>query len=356
MNNHRIKSYSNNFDSLRFLFACFVIITHSFPLTGNLESKEPLMQITNGQLSFSFIGLKGFFIISGYLIYQSFERSRTIISFLWKRVLRIFPAFILMSFIVTFILGLIASDLNVINYLKDHGTYFYFFDSINLFFHEYNSCLPGVFVSNSHGCEVNGSLWTISYEFLFYIAFIFIFFLKKYKLVLKGLFTGILLLLLFLQFKYINPYFKQEVYLLGSSIGIKALIDFGIYFIAGILLSLYKIEEIKKRNWLTLILLVIFLISLCLNVFRFLSPFVLSPIVIMLGLRKASFLPFLRKTGDLSYGIYLWAFPIQQTLAQYLNPSPFLMIILTTLICIPFAYMSWHKIEKPALELKSIFK
>ena len=95
----------NNFNFLRLCFALFVIITHSFPITGALEKYEPLINFTKGQLSFSFLGLKGFFVISGFLIYKSFERSNNIYEFLFKRILRVFPALILMSMLMVFLLG-----------------------------------------------------------------------------------------------------------------------------------------------------------------------------------------------------------------------------------------------------------
>lgn len=81
----------NNFDFLRLIFASFVIITHSYPLSGVKEC-DWLCQLSNGQISFSYIGLKGFFVISGYLIFQSLQRSDNIIDYFWKRVLRLFPA------------------------------------------------------------------------------------------------------------------------------------------------------------------------------------------------------------------------------------------------------------------------
>jgi len=82
---------ANNFDLLRILFAWFVIISHSYVLNG-LGATDPLFEATNHNFLFSFIGVKGFFIISGYLIFKSMMVSRSIPEYLVKRVLRIFPA------------------------------------------------------------------------------------------------------------------------------------------------------------------------------------------------------------------------------------------------------------------------
>jgi peptidoglycan/LPS O-acetylase OafA/YrhL len=85
----------NNFDFLRLLFASFVIITHSYALSGNKEC-DLLCQYTNGQVSFSYLGVRGFFVISGYLVFQSLKRSRNIFDYSIKRILRLYPALILM--------------------------------------------------------------------------------------------------------------------------------------------------------------------------------------------------------------------------------------------------------------------
>lgn len=84
------EKHANNFDFLRLLLASFVIITHSYPLTGR-EEHDWLYQITNGQTLFSYIAVRGFFAISGYLIFQSMLQSKNIINYYWKRFLRIFP-------------------------------------------------------------------------------------------------------------------------------------------------------------------------------------------------------------------------------------------------------------------------
>jgi peptidoglycan/LPS O-acetylase OafA/YrhL len=82
---------ANNFDLLRILFAWFVIVSHSYVLNGD-GATDPLFEATNSTFLFSFIGVKGFFIISGYLIFKSMMVSASIFEYLVKRVLRIFPA------------------------------------------------------------------------------------------------------------------------------------------------------------------------------------------------------------------------------------------------------------------------
>src|SRR6476646_3313529 len=82
--------HQNNFDFLRLIFALSVIITHSYPLSG-LPEIDPLHRLTAGQLSFSYVGVRGFFVISGFLIYESLMRSKGLDDYFIKRILRIYP-------------------------------------------------------------------------------------------------------------------------------------------------------------------------------------------------------------------------------------------------------------------------
>src|ERR1700682_1934130 len=92
-------SHRNNFGLLRRVFAMCVLVSHSFELVDGNRSREPLTFIF-GTLSLGEFGVDGFFLVSGYLITQSFETSASSLSYLWKRILRIYPAFII-SFVIS---------------------------------------------------------------------------------------------------------------------------------------------------------------------------------------------------------------------------------------------------------------
>ena len=101
------KIKNNNFDFLRFLFALFVVISHAYALSGTTEEHSGVNWLSNGQLSFSQIGFSGFFIISGYFIFQSLQRSKSLSEYYKKRFLRLFPALavvlLLSLFLVLFV-------------------------------------------------------------------------------------------------------------------------------------------------------------------------------------------------------------------------------------------------------------
>ena len=161
----------NNFDFLRLVFALLVVIAHSYPLSGNSISNQWIYQITNGQIELSNIGLNGFFIISGYLIYQSLDRSKTIINYLWKRILRLFPA-LFVVLLLTVILALFLYE-GPVSKVNNKDFYSYIPRNLSLYNLQYN--FTGVFGKNPFPSAINGSLWTICYEFTLSILLGFLF-------------------------------------------------------------------------------------------------------------------------------------------------------------------------------------
>jgi len=86
-------SVTNNFDSLRLIFAILVILSHSFPLTRGSNDTEPLMRLTHGQITLGNISVWAFFVISGFLITQSWQRTPKVVKYLKRRIGRIYPGF-----------------------------------------------------------------------------------------------------------------------------------------------------------------------------------------------------------------------------------------------------------------------
>src|SRR5690606_19253145 len=99
------------------------IFSHSYLLLDKGE-EEPLYRWVNG-LYFSELGVYGFFVISGYLIYQSLERSSSVKSYLKKRIRRVFPALFVVVFLATFVLGSLRTTLPLSQYLSSSSTWLY---------------------------------------------------------------------------------------------------------------------------------------------------------------------------------------------------------------------------------------
>jgi peptidoglycan/LPS O-acetylase OafA/YrhL len=146
------------FDLVRLFGAILVIFGHSYPLTG---VAGPGLA-ANGVAT---IGVKIFFVVSGYLIAQSWLRDPNLPRFLIRRCLRIFPALIVLIFVTTFIVGPLLSRLPASEYFTHPETYNYL-QNILLYI---NYFLPGVFEKNIYPNAVNGSLWSLPAEFSMYI-------------------------------------------------------------------------------------------------------------------------------------------------------------------------------------------
>ena len=168
---------SNNFDFLRLLFASLVIVSHSFPLTGQPEIAGVF---TNDQLSLGSLSVDCFFIMSGYLIFQSLERSKTLLSYLWKRILRLFPALFILLIITLLILPFLYNGADI---SKESSYWSYLPNGLSLYRIQYN--VNGVFENNLYPKAINGSLWSLSYEFTLYLILMIIFPFRENKNIVR---------------------------------------------------------------------------------------------------------------------------------------------------------------------------
>lgn len=159
----------NNFDFVRASAAVGVLITHCFDLSDK-ASLEPLRMLNANSLSFYAVRI--LFIVSGFLIAQSARNSTSSVTFFSKRALRIFPALIVTVFLSIFLLGPVVTTFSLPTYFRRVETYRYF-SNILLYCNQQE--LPGVFGVVNHSSIVNGSLWTLTYEFTFYIGLYIIF-------------------------------------------------------------------------------------------------------------------------------------------------------------------------------------
>jgi peptidoglycan/LPS O-acetylase OafA/YrhL len=336
----------NNFDFLRFLFAIFVIVSHSYPLSGT-PSCDWLCEITKGELQFSDIGVKGFFIISGYLIFQSLLRSKSLTDYFWKRCLRLFPA-LLIVLLLTVLLAPIVYEGNV-SYWENKSIYSYISKNLSLFKLQYS--ISGVFEKNSYGSAINGSLWTICYEFTMYVLLAALFFFRKNERVLRVAF--------FVFYSLFAGYFfflKDDLAYRFLDVQSTTLAEFGLFFLGGSFLALLKFDQFKFLKLATLVSGVLILCSESLIQDPVIFRIVLWPFFIIgIGLQSFKYISRIgEKIGDLSYGIYIYEFPIQQTLMYYFKLNALELMFLSIPISIFFGYLSWHLVEVKMLRYKNV--
>lgn len=339
---------NNNFDILRLMCALLVIVSHSYALLV-IYGEEPLLQGT-GWLLASGIGLCGFFTISGYLILQSLVTSKNIFSYLAKRCLRIFHGLLVCLILVVVACSFFYTGEG--NYWTQYETYSFIWNNLSLYDLQWE--IPGVFVNNPYDASIDGSLWTLAYEYSLYLCIIVLFFMRKHKGVIAGLSILALALILtkniFFATKLANAYY--------FNLSLNLFMPFAQYFVTGMLLQNRQTFRTDKAR--LIIIGICAASAICITIIHTyvnIKPLVMlfvSALFIMLGeLYWKPVSDGLKRIGDMSYGTYIYAFPIQQMLiASIPGITPIWLMVLTSISVLPIAFASWHIVEKRALSLK----
>ena len=341
----------NNFDFLRFLLAILVIAYHCFPLTYGAAQPSNVVWVLaerGGTAAVPF-----FFIISGFLITQSWVKNPNLKLFLTKRTLRIFPAFIAAAVFCALIVGPLSTS--------DTSAYWQSFKWPK--FLVYLFLLPAdvvgpdmslVFPSLPFPSFINGSFWTLRYEFECYVLVAFLGLLGFYKGKRWILCAFALLLTLWTiqSLTHWQIFSGREIPLLGNMQRWARLLTF---FLTGMTFYLYRarIPYSRRLFWISFA-------AIGLSIFSRTSFEVVLPLfggycLLYVAFNRRVGLQNFGKHGDYSYGLYLYAFPIQQLLIYHfktqitaLNLFPLAFVF--SLMC---AFFSWHLVEKRFLQLKN---
>ncbi len=332
---------NNNFDHLRLILAFGVFFFHVSELT----------QLPDFQFFKTFISpavaVHLFFIISGFLIFMSYENSSSLKSYLSKRMRRIAPAYITVVLLLFILLSLLSS-LSLQEYFSSSESWKYlFFNILTLNFLQ--TSLPGLFTEN-YLQAVDGSLWTIKIEVAFYLSVPFIAYLFRWFK--PTLLLGIIFLFSALYYSAMgllaHKYQSGLLFILQHQLPGQML-----FFTAGALLY-YQFEYFQKfKHHLFIIAIMIFIVQHYIPIYAFYA-LSLSIIIIYLA-TSAPYLGNISKYGDLSYGIYIWHFPLIQIFIAIglFHTQPWLALISIITIVTLLAWLSWHYIEKPFLSKKS---
>lgn len=325
----------NNLTFVRLFAALLVIYSHAFDF---LDLPKPLFL---GYHTLGPLGVWVFFAVSGYLVAQSWEHDPHMGRFLLRRALRIFPALAVCIALTVLLLGPAVTSLPLADYFQHPATTGYF-TNVALYITYY---LPGVFEQNRIPNAVNGSLWSLPAEFAMYLGLAIFSWGRKIRLgwwCIAGLLAALNL--------YWLPTASEMLVIYRTDM--RQLVICGIYFWVGVLYQQYRVDRLFNMTSAMLAMLIWISLTRWPTAFVVGGWFLLPFIVLSFGLTTQSPLAKLTRF-DYSYGVYIYAFPIQQTVVLFF---PQLNVWTHTLVAIgltlPLAAASWHFVEKTALRLK----
>jgi len=344
------KSRDNNFNLLRFVAATLVLYSHSFAIQIGDPAAEPLRSSIG--MTWGTIAVDIFFVTSGFLIAGSFFNRKSVLAFSWARVLRIFPGLLVANLITVFIIGLAFTKLSLGSYLQNLEIYKFLIKNTLLLVSNIQWLLPGVFVDNPVGAAVNGSLWTLPYELKMYfllaiVALIFLWVEKRIKIpVIKWVFISLVTITLII--KGYNFYLNES--LLG-----KNFIRLFSFFFIGSLFYLYSDKVLLSGKFSGLLFVLLMLSAIDPSFFMPVYTLSLPYLIFYIAYVPAGKIRLYNNFGDYSYGMYVYAYPVQQAvMAAYPSASLVEMIIYPFVITLLLAYFSWQLVEKKALALKNV--
>lgn len=335
---------NHKFDLLRILFATFVLLAHAPELTDGNLSRELLARTLHTSFNFGALGVDGFFLLSGFLIVQSWQGNPEFSNFFRKRLLRIVPGYVVAALLATLVVGLLAPGVP------------HFFKQLN---HHYvisvlmlgKLATPPVF-PGSFTDAINGSLWTIPYEVrcYFIVALWGICGFFRRPLLWLGTTVFLLFLLVFPALTGPPEGWRTLYYLTGQPAQIARLTS--AFFVGGCFWLFRRF--ISFRGALALPAAVIILVVAAFG------PTHIEPAIVVFGgyllfyFGQLTSVPlgWMRSVPDISYGVYLYGGPVEGLWIWYLRGSPWVAFVGATIISFALGWLSWHFVERPMLTFK----
>lgn len=344
-----VNDRDNNFNLIRITAALAVLITHSFVLCGGFGTTEPLAETLG--MTLGVISVDAFFLISGFLVTASILKRQSVIDFVWARVLRIFPALIVMVSLTVFLLGPLLTTQTLSAYFGSEETWIYFIKCSTLIANV-EFTLPGVFENNPFRSGVNGSLWTMPTELRLYITLAVLWLLLQFTpstrpTLFKKLVTALAIITCIgtLTLHFAIPLHE------------KSTIRQSFMFFTGATFYIFK-ERITLSPRLFFGALAVMAIAIAVDKEAFYIAYLFSIgyVLFFIAFIPGGAIRAYNRLGDYSYGVYIYAFPVQQILIEQIpGISVLQMTLLAIAITLGLAFLSWHYLERFALQLKPTF-
>lgn len=346
----------NSLGIVRLTLAVLVILAHAFPLGG--WGEDPAQALFKGQENSGTLAVLAFFAISGYLIAKSGRRHGTVV-FFWHRVLRILPAYWVALGVAAFIvapLWWIAAGRDLGSYFAQPGGWAGYLLR-NSYLHTGQFGILDVFSDTPwgslHGSIMNGSLWSLEYEFFCYLiigALVALTVMARPRLSR----IAIVVLTVFLALVQVGIYFFGINLLAGLPIfGTPTASKLMFAFLVGSLLAVFS-RSVKIDGRVAAVAAVLMFGSLLLGWFHVIGIPAMAYLCLWLAVRLPAGVQWIGQRNDYSYGVYVYGFLVEQSLASAgvhrLGYLPY--VALALVVTAGCAWLSWHLIEKHALALK----
>lgn len=341
----RLRQHENAFGFLRLLFASLVIVSHIPQQATGDDRYEPLRAVF-GTVSFGGLAVFGFFIISGYLIAGSAETKRSSLDYMVKRIARIYPAFIVASLVCIFVVAPLSGAPSV--GLKQVIT------SVARIAFLQPPEVAGTF-SGTHHPALNGSMWTISYEFRCYVLMLLFaaMGLLQARYVAPAI-AAALLLIAALTPEHVFAAFDAGSLHPGLFVGrLKSAIQFTAMFFAGAAFYVFK-EHVRLTHGGALIAAALLLVGLSGQLLAEIAIATAGGYLIfyIAQIGGHTWLSKINNKNDISYGIYLYAWPIGKLVMWYWPDLNLAVVVVATLmLSIVCGLASWFAIEKPVMQI-----
>ncbi len=339
------ESRDNNLNLIRFLAAFAVVVNHSVSIVHGETIPEPLVVATG--YSLGNLAVNVFFVVSGFLIAQSFLRSRDIYEYLSARILRLLPALIVVAVLTAFVIGPIVTGVSLREYFGDMATWTYV-PLIASLFAETTIPLKGVFDTLPSESILNIPLWTLRWEFLAYLGIA--------VLGVMGILSSKKMFgLCFVSFVAMFIVITAFTDLRSSWDPIDHMFRLGFSFILGSAFFVY-------RSHIPVLFVPVVVIWALTYLFR---DSVLYQLLLIAALGYTTFwlayvpggiVRLYNKLPDVSYGVYIYGFILSQVIIQYLPGLSSLELLLVSIpVIIPAAALSYYLVEAPYMKKRKVF-
>lgn len=352
-----LKGSNNSLGVIRLILASVVIFDHAFPLGG--FGRDPFWDLTRGQASLGSLAVAGFFAISGYLIAKS-GMSGDVVQFMWRRTLRIFPAYWFVLLVTAFLVAplvWVGEGHNLAAFFTwgPNGPFHYFIANwtLNIGTYGIHDLLTETtpYGREIGGSAFNGSIWTLIYEWNCYliIAVLVVFGVMKSARILVPVMAAFFLIM-----QIVAAMDFGAVTVLVPKMADPFTISLGYVFLLGSVLAVYS-KHVPFDDRLGILSGIVLVLSLRYGGYSTVGTAAGAYFVMYLAARLPRQVQWIGKKNDYSYGIYIYGFLVQQVTAflGWHQLGYVLYVLIALVLSFGCAWISWHLVEKRAMALKN---